>query len=48
MNNFIILFLNPTEAGFSSVIRALACRVGGNKFDSWDQTNTHGLNITEK
>ena len=32
----------------SSVGRALDCRAGGRRFDSWDWTNTQGLKITEK
>ena len=31
-----------------SSVRVLDCRAGGRRFDSWDQTNTQGLNMTEK
>ena len=32
----------------SSIIRALDCRAGGCRFNSWGCTSTHGLKITEK
>ena len=35
-------------AGLSQSGRALDCRAGGHGFDSWGQTHTQGLKITEK
>ena len=42
-----IVLLNHSR-GLAQLVRVLDCRAGGRRFDSWDQTNTQGLNMTEK
>ena len=37
-----------TAAVLAQLVEHVDRRVGGRGFDSWDQTNTQGLKITEK
>ena len=37
-----------TAAVLAQLVECVDCRVGGRGFDSWGQTDTQGLNITEK
>ena len=38
----------PNRGRISSVGKVVDCRAGGRGFDSWGQTITQGLKITEK
>ena len=37
-----------TAALLAQLVECVDCRAGGCGFDSWGQTNTQGLKITEK
>ena len=37
-----------TAAVLAQLVEHVDCRAGGRRFDSWGQTNTQGLKITEK
>ena len=48
MSSQVVQVNHQLKSKTISDVRALACEAGGHRFDSWDQSDTEGLTITEE